>query len=102
MPCRRAWSHSASNSDAPTRRPFASPRTPITLEPQSRLAAPELAFEHPREDVADETLAVGRRELRMQVRLAQRRVESPFEIGAARVPFGSGVDRDHGVEIVRA
>ena len=54
------------------------------LEPQAGLAAAELAFEHAREDVAGEALVVGRRELRMQLRLAQRGLEPPLEVGAAR------------------
>ncbi len=70
---------SASNSCVPTPCPCASRAHADDFEPQSGLGAAEFAFEDARENVAGKPALVGRRELRVQRRLAQRRLR-----GAAR------------------
>ena len=70
------------------------------LEPQPGLAAAELASEHARQDVAGETVGVGRRELRVQLRGPQRGREPPLEVGAPRPALDRGVDADDGVQIL--
>ena len=65
----------------------------------SGLRVAELAFEHARERVAEVLARGARRELQVQLGLAQRGGEPPLEVGAAGAAGERGVQRHDGVEV---
>jgi hypothetical protein len=71
------------------------------LDQQRRIGAPELAAKHASEDIAGEAAPVGRRELCVQRRCAQRRGQSPLDVRAARASLDRRIDRDDRIEIAR-